>query len=95
MRLKLMWDYDAFPVWQVHGPGGMLAPEALRLSARLTGDLRRWSDDWTAAMWGDKGPDAPGWGHPRPRRGRTGTAGAAGSSPAYGPSCPGTGWSAT
>ena len=64
MRLKLMWDYDAFPVWQVDGLGGMLAPEALRLSAGLTGDLQRWSDDWTAAMWGDKGPDASGWAPP-------------------------------
>jgi hypothetical protein len=59
----MMWDYTAFPLWRVadgHGPWS----DELRLSDDLRHELQAWSDQWTEAMWGDHGPDQPGWESP-------------------------------
>ncbi|WP_433301258.1 hypothetical protein ACQP2F_05575 [Actinoplanes sp. CA-030573] len=42
MRVKLMADYGAFPLW---GPGGELAPDALPLPPWLVAALRDWADE--------------------------------------------------
>jgi hypothetical protein len=63
-RLKLMWDYGAFPVWAEGGPfgwQGMVRSEQLPVSTRLREELQQWSDEWTAAMWGEAGPDSKKW----------------------------------
>jgi hypothetical protein len=60
-RLKLMWDYDAFPLWTVPGPmgwQGMVPPERLPISTPLRDELQEWSDQLSAAMWGTHGPDS-------------------------------------
>jgi len=54
-RLKLMWDYDAFPLWWEDSGYGAEPP----LPDDLAADLQRWSDEWS--MWGPHGPDAPDW----------------------------------
>ena len=59
-----MWDYDAFPVWAEAGPfgwQGMVSPERLPVSTGLREELQQWSDEWTAAMWGEAGPDSKTW----------------------------------
>jgi hypothetical protein len=63
-RLKLMWDYDAFPLWEVDDeePWG---DDAFPISGQLRKDLQAWSDQWTAAMFADGGPTVPGWTPPR------------------------------
>jgi hypothetical protein len=73
-RLKLMWDYEAFPLWWDDSGFGTQPP----LPDDLAGPLQRWSDEWTLAMWGDNGPDAPDWVEPdaevRERHNRAGQA---------------------
>jgi hypothetical protein len=50
-RVKLMADYYAFPLWAVASEGlgaewsGMLAPDALPLSAALIERLQAWADE--------------------------------------------------
>ena len=59
-----MWDYGAFPVWAEGGPfdwQGMVRPEQLPVSPWLREELQQWSDEWTAAMWGEAGPDSKKW----------------------------------
>jgi hypothetical protein len=40
--VRVMWDYEAFPLWADH--------EENRLSAGLRADLQRWSDELTELM---------------------------------------------
>lgn len=66
VRVKVMWDYHAFPVWladRLEGGGSMLRerPIESRISAALRAELQTWSDEWTEAMWGLNGPDDPEW----------------------------------
>jgi hypothetical protein len=42
MRLKMMADYGAFPLWAVDGG---LEPDALPLSPALITDLQTWADE--------------------------------------------------
>lgn len=58
--VKVMWDYDAFPLWVAH-PLGQATSSNLPLPDDLRAELQRWSDDLSAVMWGPKGPDAPGF----------------------------------
>jgi hypothetical protein len=61
-RLRVMWDYDAFPVWMIDDGVGVGASHDIDVGLR--DDLREWSDRVTDAMWGPNGPDAPGWSGP-------------------------------
>ena len=57
-----MWDYGAFPVWSVpDGSGWQGSLTDLEIPETLRRDLQAWSDEWTAAVWGDHGPDHPKW----------------------------------
>lgn len=58
--VKVMWDYDAFPLW-VARPFGWASSTDLPLPDDLREELQRWSDELTAVMWGPTGPDAPGF----------------------------------
>jgi hypothetical protein len=61
-RLKMMWDYMAFPLWAVVGDDGQpWSIDDLELSESLRRDLQRWSDDWTDAMLAGEGPTSPDW----------------------------------
>ena len=60
-RVKVMWDYDAFPVWSVGHREWQASVESLPISESLRAALQRWSDEWTAAMCGDHGPDSSRW----------------------------------
>ena len=60
-RIKLMWDYDAFPLWAVAGEDGPWPLREIKISDSLRADLQAWSDEWTDVMWGDGGPDSPTW----------------------------------
>ena len=66
-RVKMMWDYTAFPLWRVRGDDGPWHDE-LPISDDLRSELQAWSDDWTDAMWGDHGPGQPGWKPPSEER---------------------------
>ena len=61
-RLKLMWDYTAFPVWDEGG--AMVEPGSLPVGEGLRNDLQAWSDRMTDVMWGPRGPDDPTWDGP-------------------------------
>jgi hypothetical protein len=53
-----MWDYAAFPVWAVPSDDSwQWSVESLGVSDSLRNDLQQWSDDWSAVMWGEKGPE--------------------------------------
>lgn len=42
--LKLMADYDCFPLWEASpGQVGNIDPETLNISAELKGDLAEWA----------------------------------------------------
>jgi hypothetical protein len=55
-RLEVLWDYFAFPVW---GEDGASDPIEIEISPSLRGELKAWSDEWTAICWGERGPDMP------------------------------------
>ena len=59
--VKVMWDYDAFPLWVSAGPLGQASSSSVPLSTELSSNLAEWSDELTAVMWGPKGPDDSGW----------------------------------
>jgi hypothetical protein len=60
IRLKLMADYHAFPVWYVdHCMGTSVSPDLLGLSASLAHDLQAWSDEYTEAMYAAPSLDSP------------------------------------
>ena len=56
-----MWDYDAFPVWSVADHGHQASVPQLPISGELAKALQAWSDEWSAEIWGEHGPDSPKW----------------------------------
>lgn len=50
LRLKLMCDHDAFPVWRLKPRGQMIRPEELPITSELGRDLARWSEDWIVVV---------------------------------------------
>ena len=64
-RVKVMWDWGAFPVWTVGGGHhGFGVDGGLPLSADLRTELRAWAEDWEAVVMqhqaeGPRGPDRP------------------------------------
>ena len=48
-RVKVMWDYDAFPLWEA-------SVENL-ISPSLRSELQGWSDEWTDVMTGSDQKD--------------------------------------
>jgi hypothetical protein len=61
-RVKLMWDYTAFPLWYLGpNPGNYVGPMERHVSESLAMALQAWSDEWTTVMWGTNGPDAKDW----------------------------------
>ena len=62
VHLKMMWDYDAFPLWSTgRALGEQINVDLLPLSTELRDELQAWSDEWTGLVCGEHGPDAPGW----------------------------------
>lgn len=49
-NLKLMADYDCFPLWSWDCPDYNLDPASLPLSAGLIADLYRWQDRYDATL---------------------------------------------
>jgi hypothetical protein len=62
--VKVMWDYEALPLWVDTGWIGQASSHAVPISKDLQDELQAWSDQISALMWGPKGPDAPGWDGP-------------------------------
>lgn len=54
-RLKVIWDYHAFPLWDIASSYG----ERPDLPASLIDDLQTWSDRLTTVCWGKYGPESP------------------------------------
>ena len=64
--VKVMWDYDAFPLWVTAGRLGQVSSQIVPVSADLSRRLQVRSDGLTTLMWGPNGPDARGWNGPDP-----------------------------
>lgn len=64
--VKVMWDYDAFPLWVSGGRVGQVSSRSVPVSDALAADLQAWSDEMTSLMWGPNGPDDPKWAGPDP-----------------------------
>ena len=48
MRLKLMTDYDCYPLWDSSGVN--IDPHAIGISATLVVDLMAWADKYDATL---------------------------------------------
>ncbi len=62
--VKVMWGYEAFPLWVDTGWIGQASSHAVPFPEDLQDELQAWSDQMSALVWGPKGPDAPGWDGP-------------------------------
>lgn len=64
--VKVMWDYDAFPLWVTAGRLGQVSSQIVPASADLSRRLQVWSDELITPIWGPNRPDARGWNGPDP-----------------------------
>ncbi|MFP5321329.1 MAG: hypothetical protein ACLGIC_05705 [Acidimicrobiia bacterium] len=55
-RLRLMWDWFAFPVWDIDAGENITS---LPISHQLRDDLQRWSDEWSDLHWPPDVDDPP------------------------------------
>jgi len=56
VRLKLMWDYDAFPVWNDASNDPPVNVKEIPISDELRRQLQAWSDEGTDLAWGEREP---------------------------------------
>lgn len=55
--VKLMCDYDAFPLWVSSGRLGQASSRSVPISDDLASDLQAWSDNMSSLMWAHHGPE--------------------------------------
>ena len=59
--VKVMWDYEVYPLWVVAGRLGQASSRGVPVSVDLAADLQSWSDNMTSLIWGRSGPDTRKW----------------------------------
>lgn len=62
--VKVMWDYEAYPLWVAAGRLGQASSRGVPVSVDLAADLQSWSDNMTSLIWGRSGPDTRKWDSP-------------------------------
>jgi hypothetical protein len=59
VRLRMVWDYGAFPLWNALSNEPAVDLRALPLSKQLRDELQAWSDEGTDMAWGERIPSSP------------------------------------